>query len=49
MDDSISECDLDSIKNWNFKICNNNDETLHNSLQILIDYIKQLAETNKNY
>ena len=42
-DDCSSECDLDHILNWDFKIHNNDDEKiLMTDIQLLTDYLKNL-------
>jgi hypothetical protein len=42
VDDSISECDLDSIKDWDFEIFNNHDtSTMHKQLELIIDYLRE--------
>lgn len=46
VDDSASECDLDSIKNWDFEIANNDDVEMNKSLEKLLDYLKKHIDVN---
>lgn len=44
MDDWSSECDLDSITDWDFLIKNNNDKELNASFESVVDYLQKLSE-----
>lgn len=46
VDDSISECDLDSVCKFDFEIINNDDSQMNETMQILIDFLKQLYKIN---
>ena len=42
IDDSISECDLDDVVDWDFIVTNNNDFQLEESLKKVTDYLHTL-------
>jgi phosphomevalonate kinase len=46
VDDAASECDLDSIKDWDYIIQNNNESEFDKSLNDLISYLKNFVKIN---
>jgi hypothetical protein len=42
VDDSITECDLDDKKDWDFTVNNNSDEESTLSLEQVIEYAKKI-------
>ena len=44
VDDWSSECDLDSISNWDYLFRNNNDNQLNRDLEILISDLTKMSE-----
>ena len=48
VDDSISECDLDSVKDWDFIINNNNNSDFIKCLDDLIDHVNKIANISKS-
>jgi hypothetical protein len=44
VDDWSSECDLDSINNWDFVIRNSNGQEFNESFELLVDYLQKLSD-----
>jgi len=46
VDDSISECDLDSKENWDFKVFNNKDTFVTNrDLGLILNHLIESLQT----
>lgn len=44
VDDCASECDLDSVRDWDFSILNNDDCQLNKCLEVVIDYLTKISK-----